>query len=115
VTERGAFIVEDNTLRVKHAPIGRKCWIPIMVSWNAERHRKEVQWRILSVSEKSRNVTADRAMAVRVSWGRDETYIVYRSLAKPAPRAFLGHQTKARFLLASFRRDGSVKPIFSVD
>ena len=72
-------------------------------------------WRVLSVSEKSRNVTADRAWAARVSWGRDETFVFYRSLAPPAPRAFLGHQTTARFLVGRFTSEGVVEPIWKLE
>ncbi len=114
-TERGAFVIENNSLVLNQALAGRRCWLPLLVSWNTPRHRKEVHWRLLSVSEKSRNVTSDRAFAVRVRWSRDETYVFYRSLAKPAPRAFLGHQTTARLLVGLFTRDGAVEPIFTVD
>ena len=63
---------------------------------------QRLQWRVLTVSERSRIVPPDRAFAARVSWGRDETYVIYRSLAPPASRAFLGYQTRARFLVGSF-------------
>ena len=52
---------------------------------------------------------------MRVSWGRDETYVIYRSLAQARSRAFLGHQTTARFLVGLFKRDGAVEPIMRVD
>jgi hypothetical protein len=115
LTDRGTFLAQNDQLVVKHGSAGRRSWVPLLVSWDAKRHRKDVQWRVLSVSEKSRNVGPDRAFAARVSWGRDETYIFYRSLAKPAPRAFLGHQTTARFLVGRFNRDGAVEPILKVD
>ena len=105
----------DDGLVLNQASAGRRCWLPLLVSWDSKRHRKDVHWRVLSVSENSRNVAPDRAFAVRVSWGRDETYVIYRSLAKPAPRAFLGHQTTARFLVGLFKRDGTVEPILKVD
>jgi hypothetical protein len=41
--------------------------------------------------------------------------LIYRSLAPPALRAFLGHQTKARFLVALFNGDGTVTPILALD
>jgi hypothetical protein len=114
-TERGAFDARNDSLVLKQASAGRRTWLPLLVSWDAKRHRKDVHWRVLSVSEKSRNVPPDRAFAVRVSWGKNETYIIYRSLAKPAPRAFIGHQTTARFLLGRFNHDGVVEPILTVD
>jgi hypothetical protein len=114
-TERGAFLARDDELLLTQASAGKRSWLPLLVSWDSKRHRKAVHWRILSVSENGRNVALDRAFAVRVSWGRDEAYVIYRSLGKPALRAFLGHQTKARFLVGLFKAEGTVEPILKVD
>jgi hypothetical protein len=115
LTERGSFRAADRELILSQAPVGRRCWLPLLVSWDADRHRKSLNWRVLTVSERSRPVPPDRAFAARVSWGRDETYIIYRSLSPPARRAFLGHQTAARFLVADFTKEGDLKPILSVE
>jgi hypothetical protein len=114
-TDRGAFRAADSELTLGQAPAGRRCWLPLLVSWDADRHRKTLSWRVLTVSERSRAVPPDRAFAVRVSWGRDETYVIYRSLGPPARRAFLGHQTAARLLVADFTEDGDLKPFLSVE
>ena len=106
-TDRGRFQVEGRELALTQAAEGRRCWLPLLVSWDPTRNRKAVNWRILTVSERSRAVSSDRAFAARVSWGRDETYVVYRSLGPPAPRAFLGYQTRARFLFGQFTTDGT--------
>jgi hypothetical protein len=112
-TDRGRFQLEDRELVLSHTHL-RRCWLPLLVSWDPARHRKPLQWRVLTVSERSRVSAPDRAFAVRVSWGQNETYLIYRSLATPAPRAFLGHQTRARFLFAQFDSDGEVKPIVTL-
>ena len=114
-TDRGHFRVHDDGLELSVNPRGRRCWLPIVVSWDAQRHRKRLSWRVLTVSEQSRACPPDVAFAVRISWGRDDTLVVYRSLGPPAPRAFLGHQTKARFLVGKFTYEGSVEPLLSVD
>jgi hypothetical protein len=114
-TERGEFRANDDGIVLHHASSGPRCWLPLLVSWDGARHRKAVCWRVLTVSERSRIVRPDVAFAARVSWGRHETYVIYRSFTAPAPRAFLGHQTKARFLVGSFLKDGTVKPIIQVD
>jgi hypothetical protein len=114
-SDRGAFQHDNGSLVLSHSPSGRRCWLPLLVSWDSRRHGKNPHWRVLSVSEKSRNVSPDRAFGARVSWGRDETFVIYRSLASPAPRAFLGHQTTARFLVGRFTRDGVVEPIWKID
>jgi hypothetical protein len=113
-TDRGRFQVEGRELVLNQA-LRRRGWLPLLVSWDPTRHRKSLQWRVLTVSERLRAARPDRAFAARVSWGRDETYVIYRSLGTPVPRAFLGHQTRARFLFAQFTRDGEVKPILTVD
>jgi hypothetical protein len=60
-------------------------------------------------------VPDEKAVAIRVSWGRDEHLVIYRSLVKPATRAFLGHQTTARFLVGLFNKEGEVAPLLRVD
>jgi hypothetical protein len=40
--------------------------------------------------------------------------VIYRSLGKPVMRTFLGHQSEARLLLASFDRDGELKPLLKL-
>jgi hypothetical protein len=112
-TDRGRFLVEGCELVLNQASAGRRCWLPLLVSWDPDRHRKTLRWRVLTVSERARAARPERAFAARVSWGRDEHYVVYRSLGPPAPRAFLGHQTRARFLLGQFTTAGDVKPILS--
>jgi hypothetical protein len=114
-TERGSFRAADRVLVLQQAPAGRRCWLPLLVSWDSDRHRKTLDWRVLTVSERSRRVPPDRAFAARVSWGRQETYVIYRSLGPPARRAFLGHQTAARLLVAEFDEDGDLKPILTVE
>jgi hypothetical protein len=115
LTDRGSFQVDGDELVLNQAAVGRRSWLPLLVSWDSARHRKDVQWRILTVSERSRIVGPDRAFAARVSWGRHETYVIYRSLGPPATRAFLGHHTRARFLIGLFTPDGTVEPILEVD
>jgi hypothetical protein len=115
-TDRGKFhLSAGRVLSLRIASKGRRSWLPVLVSWNPERHRKPLSWRILTVSERSKNCSPDVAFAVRLSWGRDDTLVIYRSLAAPARRAFLGHLTTDRFLVGNFTRDGAVEPILSVD
>ena len=116
-TERGAFVADDreHSLVLSQSSIGRRCWLPLLVSWDGRRHRRRLHWRVLTVSEKSRTVTADRAFAVRVNWGPSESYVIYRSLTPPRPRSFLGHHTNARFLFGLFTPDGTVTPIMKIE
>ncbi len=93
-TERGAFLAQDDVLLLGQAPEGRRCWLPLLVSWDAARNRRRASWRILTVSRAAaRPYVPTGPSPCAVSWGAHETYVVYRSLDPPAPRAFLGYRT----------------------
>ncbi len=114
-TERGRFVAESGELVLAHGQPGKKTWLPLLVSWNPKRRGKPVNWRSLTITEKGKYVAPERASAARITWGRDETYLIYRSHAKPALRAVLGHCTTARFLFGRFKQDGAVEPILKLD
>jgi hypothetical protein len=116
-TDRGRFetSAEGSRLTLQVAPRGNKCWLPLVLSWDGRRQRKNLQWRVLTVTEDAKVCGPDVAFAARVSWGRDETLVIYRSLARPGLRAFLGHQTRARFLVGRFTSEGIVEPLVTVE
>jgi hypothetical protein len=114
-TDRGSLSTEGAAIVLSQAQVGRRCWLPLLVSWEPSRNRSPLQWRVLTVSEKSKVCAPDVAFAARIRWGRDETLVIYRSLARPALRAFLGHQTHARFLVGLFNREGLVEPIVRIE
>jgi hypothetical protein len=115
-TERGSLSVEGGAVVLRQpAPAGsRRAWRALLVSWEPRRNRPP-RWRALTVSEKSRACPPDVAFGARVTWGRDETLLIYRSLARPAVRACLGHQTRARFLIGLFTPAGEVEPLVKVE
>ena len=114
-TDRGALNTHSDAIVLKQATVGRRCWLPLVISWDPRRNRRNVHWRVLTVSEKSRIVGPDRAFAARLSWGRAESYVIYRSLGPPVSRSFLGYQTTARFLVGLFTPDGTVTPIIELE
>ncbi len=115
-TDRGALEFEPGALVLRQSPVAgaRRVWRPLVVSWDPKRNRQNAHWRTLTVSEQGRECPPGTAFAARLSWGRDETLIVYRSLGPPGLRAFLGHQTRARFLLGLFTSEGEVEPLLTV-
>jgi hypothetical protein len=115
LTGRGTFAQEGGQLRLSQRHEGRRGWLPLLASWDPLRNRRTIHWRTLTVAENSRTCPAEAAFAARVTWGRGETLLIYRSLAAPALRSFLGHQTRARFLVALFTKEGNVVPILKVD
>lgn len=114
-TDKGSFHAGDGRLVLTQARSSRRIWLPILLSWDAARNRKPVQWRALTVSERSKVCPPEVAFAVRARWGQDDSVVIYRSLAKPGLRAFLGHQTRARFLVGTFSAEGVLKPLVSLE
>ena len=63
------------------------------------------------MAENSAACPPGAAFAARVGWGAGrEGLLVYRSLGPAALRSVLGHQTRARFLVAGFTPTGEVRP-----
>jgi hypothetical protein len=113
--DRGTFTRAGRTLHLSQPCRGRRAWLPVLASWDPIRNRQAIHWRMLTVAENSRVCPPDRAFAARVTWGRSETLVIYRSLGPPALRSLLGHQTRARMLVALFGSDGTVTPILTLD
>ena len=111
-TDLGSIAIEGHEVVVRQSGEGRRRWLPVLICWG----RAPTTWRALTVSHRSKACRGDVAVAARVAWGsNDEGLVVYRSLGPPELRAFLGHQTKARFLVGAFTRAGDVRPILKVD
>lgn len=116
-TDRGrfGFDADRGVLALSQSAAGRRAWMPLFISWNGSRHRRKLSWRALTIAENFKARPSDLAQAVRVSWGRSETFLIYRSFGPPARRSFLGHITTARFLIARFTPEGDVDPIIALD
>lgn len=116
-TERGRIDSAGGKLVLQQpaAAGAKRAWRALVVSWEPRRNRQPVRWRTLTVSESSRASRPDAAFGARITWGRDETLLIYRSLTRPALRALLGYQTRVRFLIALFSRNGEVEPILKVE
>ncbi|MFO0907931.1 MAG: hypothetical protein U0794_06145 [Isosphaeraceae bacterium] len=113
--EAGQLVSEGGALVLHRTSGQRRTWRPLLVSWDPLRGRKKLEWRTLTVTEDRKPCGPGTAVAARVTWGRNETLLIYRSLNGPATRAFLGHQTRARFLIALFDENGEVEPLVKVD
>jgi len=113
--EDGALVHDASGLRLRQTSQGKRTWLPLLISWDSQRNRRSVRWRRLTVTERGEVCPAATATAFRVSWGRDETLVIYRSLARPSSRTFLGYQTRARFFVGLFDRQGDVTSIFNLE
>jgi hypothetical protein len=114
-TERGSFALESGSLVLRQLTPAPRTWLPVLVSWDPERNRRPTSWRVLTVSERGRLCPPGVAFAVRISWGRGETLLVYRSLGRPGLRACIGYQTNDRFVVGLFGREGDVEPLVNLE
>jgi hypothetical protein len=110
----GRLQVESGRLILAQDTPARRAWVPLLVCWDGERNRRGVSWRPLTITERSRVCGADVARAFRVAWGRGESLVIYRSLARPGLRALLGFQTSARFLVGLFSTAGQLTPLVTI-
>ncbi|AMV39898.1 hypothetical protein [Planctomyces sp. SH-PL62] len=110
---RGALEYEEASRRMIVRPLaeGGDAWLPLLVSWDHARHRKPFRWNRLTVAEQGKVCPPETAWAARVTWGRDETFVVYRSLGPPVRRSFLGFSTTDRFVVGRFTPEGDVEAI----
>jgi hypothetical protein len=110
-TDLGSIAIEGRLVVIRQVIGGRRLWLPTLICWG----KPPTTWRPLTVAKQGKTCREDAAVAFRVSWGpRSEGLVVYRSLAAPALRSFIGHQTGARFLVGAFTRSGEVRPILKV-
>jgi hypothetical protein len=111
-TDRGSIAIEGREVVIRQNFEGRRNWLAVLICWG----KAPISWRALTVAYHSKATGDDIAVAARVAWGRPEDgLVVYRSLAPPALRCFLGHQTGSRFLIGSFHISGDVRPILKVE
>ena len=106
-----SFDPKTRRLAMRQGPPAGPAWLPMLVSWDHARHRKPLEWSRLTVAEQGKICPPELAWAARVSWGRSETFVVYRSFGPAGRRSFLGYSTTARFLIGRFTPEGDVEPI----
>ena len=115
-TAHGTAEVEGGSVSLRSQPdparpFPRRSWLPLLLCWG----RGPTSWRTLTVTEKSTICGPEVAFAARAGWGLGrDSLLFYRSLARPALRVVLGHQTRARFLVARFTPEGDVIPLLSL-
>lgn len=116
LTPADSVRISGPSLIVEGPGNGRRSWLPLVISWDPRRSRKAPRGRRLTVTQRGRHCAPDVAFASRLAWGRaDDALILYRSLAPPAQRCFLGHATTARLLIARFTKRGDLVPLLTVE
>jgi hypothetical protein len=92
---------------------GRGLFAPLFFDLDPSRRNKALTWRVLTVAESLHTVPADVAVAYRVQIGKSQ-WVIYRSLAQPGNRTFLGQNRTSEFFVARFGKDGETETILDV-
>lgn len=93
---------------------GRTLYAPLWIDLDPKRRRRPRTWRQLTVGFRLRPVARDAAVAYRVQIG-DQQWVVYRSLAAPEPRTFLGQHVSSEFVVGRFTEDGEMDNLVEVE
>ncbi len=109
-THRGTFA--DGELR--QSAFGSGLYAPLWIDLDPQRKRWPRTWRQLTVALDREILPPDVAVAYRVQIGCSQ-WIVYRSLAPPAARTFLGQHVTSEFLVGRFTTEGVVENLVEVE
>lgn len=113
-TRFGDLSCSDSTLELVQTAKGARLSCPLWLDLRPRRTTKPRTWRRLTVAESLEVCPNDRAVAYRVQVG-DAQWLVYRSLAPPANRTFLGQNTACEMLVGRFLRTGELDELLEVD
>ncbi|MEX2140278.1 MAG: hypothetical protein WD894_13520 [Pirellulales bacterium] len=115
VDRRGGELTSgDGMIQLHEAAHATSLYAPLWIDLASKRHARSFTWRQLAVAEERQNVTREVACGYRVQFGKQQ-WLVYRSLTPARNRTVMGHNLASEFLIARFRRDGSVKTLIEVE
>ncbi|HEU5117987.1 MAG TPA: hypothetical protein VFT74_15290, partial [Isosphaeraceae bacterium] len=107
--------LEEGRFLLEFPSFGRRAWVGWLVVWDPARVRRTPAIRPLTVTTRTVRCRPDQAQAFRIGWGAgQDSLVVYRSLARPDLRTFLGQQTTDRFLMGWFDASGDLKPLLKI-
>lgn len=110
----GEFQLDGGRLYHRRIEKGRGLFAPLVFDLSAERVKKPLTWRQLTVGEEMKPVPGEIAVGFRVQFGRDQ-FLFYRSLDTPTCRSVLGQHFDQDLFVAVFHpADGTVKPILEL-
>ena len=64
-TERGTISTGHGWLTLRQPRAGRRTWLPVLFSWDPSRARRPLSWRVLTVTERTREIGIRMAMGAR--------------------------------------------------
>lgn len=110
----GELSTADNALELAQQACGARLSCPLWFDLQPRRVARPRTWRRLTVAESLEVAPSDSAVGYRVQCG-DSQWLVYRSLAKPANRTVLGHNTAAEMFVGRFYRTGECDELLAID
>ncbi len=99
--------------RLSQSVTGRALYAPLWIDLEPNRKRAPRTWRQLTVACQREIVPPEQAVAYRIQVGTEQ-WIVYRSLADPQARTFLGLHVTSEFLAARFQPAGEPEYLVEV-
>ncbi|HMO14478.1 MAG TPA: hypothetical protein PKD64_16875 [Pirellulaceae bacterium] len=100
----GSFCVSENrVIELRMSALGTALFSPIWIDLDSDRCLRPRTWRQLTVGEGLNAVSRDVASAFRVQAGTSQ-WLLYRSLAKPANRSFLGEHHGNELFYGRFKK-----------
>lgn len=115
-TERrfGELAMANQHLTLTHTARGARLSSPLWFDLRSRRASKPRTWRQLTVAASLEVAPSDVAVGYRVQVG-DAQWLLYRSLADPANRTFMGQNTAAELVVGRFFRTGEFDELLAVD
>lgn len=110
----GDFAVEGQSVRYQVLGEGRAAFAPLWLDLDAQRTRKPLTWRRLTVAEDRRVVPRETAVGYRVQAGNWQ-WLFYRSLARKGNRTLVGYNTAYEFGALRFLPNGTSKPLIEIE
>lgn len=115
-TERrfGELAMAGDQLQLTQSAHGARLSCPLWFDLRSRRANKPRTWRQLTVAASLEVAPSDVAVGYRVQVG-DAQWLLYRSLANPANRTFMGQNTAAELVIGRFYRTGEFDELLAVD
>jgi hypothetical protein len=104
----------EGRLTLEQAALGHNLFAPLWIDINAERLRRPLTWRRLTVGENLAVVPRDVAVGYRIQSG-DEQWLIYRSLDRVGNRSVLGVNTVSSFAALRFFTSGKTQEIVAIE
>ncbi len=105
--------LEGGLLQVAACFEGQAFFAPLWLDFWERRAKEKCTWRHLTLGQNRLAAPPDVAAAYRVQVGANH-WVLYRTLAAPAKRSFLGHQLLSELLFGRFDPKKGVVPLLEL-